>query len=137
MRYDTPDDPELGGSWVEYSDRWSRAEWRQLAAGRTGETDAEREASGLAWLALVAAKTVGLHLLCADGSYLDDPAQLTEADLDRVEVATYLWWTDTPWALRTDLANRGNASRRRLLGTAAGQNQDQATPIAETATANA
>ena len=127
MRYDTEDSPELGGSWVEYSDRWSRAEWRQLAAGRTGETDAEQAATSLAWLALVCAKTTGVHLLCGDGSYLDDPTELTEENLDRVEVATYLWWADTPWALRMDLTNRGNASRRRLWPTVANLNGTQVT----------
>lgn len=131
MHYDTKDSPELGGSWVEYSDRFSRAEWRQLAAGRTGETDAEQAASSLAWLALVRAKTTAIHLLCSDGSYLDDPVLLTEDNLDRVEVATYLWWADTPWALRMDLTNRGNASRRRLWPTVASQtSQEMETEIA-------
>jgi hypothetical protein len=107
MRY-TCDDPAAGGSFVEYSDRWSRGEQRTAWAA---EDDA--------LLDVLRPKIVAVRLLCADGHYLDDPAALTVEDLDAVDLRVFRWFAGTWVACLNDLANLGNAWRRQLFATSA------------------
>ena len=106
MRY-TCDEVE-GDSFVEYSDRWSRAESRDI-----WQMDAD------ALLALLRAKLCATHLLCSDGTYLDEPSDLTEPELDRVDMRVYVWFSGTWVRCLNDLTDQGNASRRRLFATLA------------------
>lgn len=112
MRY-TCDEPGLEGSWIEYTDSWSRAESRDVWA-----------MDGEMLLALLRTKLTTLHLLCADGGYLDNADDLTEAKLDAVDMRVYVWFSATWVRCLNDLTNQGNASRRRLFATsAAGETQ--------------
>jgi hypothetical protein len=106
LRY-TCDVPGLEESYVEYAASWSRAEYRQM-----GETEDAAQ-----WLPLLQRKLTAVHLLCSDGSYLDDPAALDETGLDRVDMRVYMWFAMTPWRARMDIADQGEASRRRLFAT--------------------
>lgn len=107
MRYEI-DDPAGGGSFVEYSDAWSRAEQR---AAWAAEDDT--------LLDILRPKIVAMHLLCGDGGYLDSPADLTLEGIDRVDMRVFQWFAATWSVCLRDLANLGNAWRRQLFATSA------------------
>lgn len=108
MRY-TCDIEGLEHAFVEFSDAWTRGEYRAL-----GSTD-----DGDAWLALLRSKIVAVCLPCLKGDDIDDPTQLTEEDFDRVDIRAFQWFSNMPWLFRAEIANQGEVLRRRLYGITA------------------
>lgn len=90
------------GNWIEVSDKWTR---REVESVLSTSVDAD-------YIALLRAKTVGVHLELATGDVIDAPDKLTyDALLDADELL--LGWLG--YVLPTAIAQRrllGNASLR-------------------------
>lgn len=97
------DIPGLEHNFIEFSDAWSRAERVQF--GQFGD----------GWLALIASKTVAVHMDRPGKEPLTTLDNVTDEILDEVDWRVYRWFTFTPRAHIEGLDNLGEASRRRLL----------------------
>lgn len=117
MRYQ-PDDPAFEGDFIEFSDRWSRAQVRG-AWDTAGKDEAK-------FLSILRGKIVALHLTCEDADPITDPADLTPTRTEQMDTVLYTWFAYAWIVHLNELANLGNALGRGLLPTSDGQTQ--ATP---------
>lgn len=104
MRIDC-DVPGYEHCYIEMSERWTRREMRDFW-----------QLQGEEYLALIARKTVSLRLQVSDlgGDLLTDPADLTEAALDRLDYLLFSWFNTVPIIAVQELQRLGEATRRRL-----------------------
>ena len=105
MRYDC-DDPLFEGAFVEWVDLWSVRQRRALI-----------DADGDEYVQLLADKMVGLYLPTVEGDPITEPAQFTQENVDRVDFRLFEWVKRMSMQLLLDLANLGEAYRRKLYGT--------------------
>ena len=92
------------GSFVEFSDKWTRGEVKSVFA-----------LSGAEYLELLQKKVAAIHL--EGDPDIDNPADLAEERLDAVDWQTYLWFADTPIAHVGEMQRLGEAKRRALFAT--------------------
>lgn len=108
MRYEC-DDPAFAGSFIEFSESWSRGEVR--AAWAAKEVDL---------LDILRRKITALYLPCVNGDPITDPDDLTPERLGDVDTRLYTWFANAWIKCMDDLANLGNALGRQLFVTSAG-----------------
>ena len=102
MRIDC-DVPGFEHCFIEMSERWTRREMRDFWT-----------IQGEEYLALIARKTVSLHLETDDGDSLTSPADLTEVALDQLDYLLFSWFNTVPIITVQELQRLGEATRRRL-----------------------
>lgn len=105
MRYKC-DDPMFDGAFVEFAEQWSVRQRRALV-----------EQEGPEYVQTLASKITALHLPVIEGDPITDPAQFTVADIDRVDFRLFEWVKRQTLQLLIDLADLGEAYKRRLYGT--------------------
>ena len=71
----TPDIADLAESYVDVSERWTRAEFTALL-----------DADGENTMATLRRKLDGCHLQLDDGTFCDEPAQITDSLLDGMDL---------------------------------------------------
>jgi hypothetical protein len=104
MRYEC-DDPQFDGAFVEFSEQWSVRQRRALV-----------EANGDEYVRLLASKVTALHLTVVEGEPITEPSQFDQQNLDRVDFRLFEWVNRQTVQLLLDLAELGEAYRRRLSG---------------------
>jgi hypothetical protein len=102
----TCDDPQFAGAFVEFSEQWSVRQRRALIT-ETGEE----------YVQLLAAKIEALHLPAVEGEPITEPAQFNQENIDRIDIRLFEWVRRQTVQLLVDLAELGEAYRRRLYGT--------------------
>lgn len=70
-----PDIEDLAESYVDVSERWTRNEFKALL-----------DADGEDTLSTLRRKLDGCHLQLEDGSFCDEPGQITDSLLDRMDL---------------------------------------------------
>lgn len=105
MRYEC-DDPEFAGAFVEFSERWSVRQRRALMEG-----------GGAEYVALLASKIEAIYLPTVEGDPITEPAQFDQENVDRIDIRLFEWVKRKTVQLLLDLAELGEAYRRRLYGT--------------------
>jgi len=114
MRY-TCDEPGYETSFVEFSPRWSAGQVKRFFS----------ESEGGDHLALLRDKITALHLDCAEGEPITDPANLTPEDFERVDFVVARWFSSAQVRIVADLSDLGEAAGRRLY---AGRDKSTAPP---------
>jgi hypothetical protein len=115
MRFECVDFP---GSFVEYSDVWSRREVNQ--SFRIGDSEL---------IDFARAKTTAINLERVGMEPLTDVADITDDGLGDVRWELFAWWRFTVLAAASELGRLGEASGRRLLQRrAASADQPNASP---------
>lgn len=121
MRY-TPDDPAFAADFVEFSDSWSRAQvnaaWGAIPTSTVQAADAETKL-----LDILRPKIIKLHLTCAEGEPITDPADLTVGRMEQVDERLYRWFANVWIAHLIGLQDLGNALGRGLYATSDGSKQ--------------
>jgi hypothetical protein len=112
------DDPAFAGNFIEYSDAWSLR-----------EVDAAWNAPPSAMVEAVAHKVTALHLEMLDGDPLMEPCDLTDDNLQGVDLRLYYWLAGTFVKVTTDIGQLGKALRRTLFASSA-ETTDGAPPAA-------
>ena len=95
---------EFPGAFVEVSDSWSIGQRRRFL-----------QATGEEWLGLWRSKIAALHLPALEGDPIDDPEQITQDGLDRLDVRLFAWLEAAIILTVRELANLGEAQRRALF----------------------
>lgn len=107
-RFECEDAP---GTWVEFSDAWTRRELRD-ALSLTGDEFA----------ALLQRKVTACHLATVDGGAIETPAAITNAALDdQLDYAIYCWLIARLGTYVVEVQRLGEATQRRLWRAVAGE----------------
>lgn len=91
----------LEQNWVEFTDRWTRAEQREL-------TDANDET----WFALFRRKATACNLALEDGTVITNPAQVTPDAVEGMDLRLVGFLGASMTWVCAELRVLGNASRR-------------------------
>ena len=118
MRFDFEGE-EFPGAFVEISDAWS-----------IGQRRAFLELKGAEWLDLWRSKVVALHLPALEGEPIDDPAEITQDGLDRLDVRLFAWLEAAIILTVRELGSLGEAQRRALFDTYAKRRENSTAPAA-------
>jgi len=110
MRY-TCDIPGFEDCYIEFSDAWSRREFREFF--KDTKTDEDKES----WLALVRHKIDVLHIKLMRGHAIDTPSEFTDDALDDMDVRLFKWLMSAILKAPSDISDLGKAAGRRLWGT--------------------
>lgn len=105
MRYEC-DDPQFAGAFIEFSEQWSVRQRRVLVEAESDE-----------YVQMLASKITALHLPVLEGDAITEPAQFDAENIDRVDFRLFEWVKRQTLQLLIDLADLGEAYRRRLYGT--------------------
>ena len=97
------------GNWIEFSDRWTRAEGKELFD--LPERDAFNK--------FMPAKCIACHLEQSDGDPITDPAKLTYDALDDVDLVVFGFVARALYNCYQELTRLGNASARLSSNTTA------------------
>ena len=118
------DDAEYGETWIDLSPRWSQGDMAKML-----------EVQGDDFYAFLRGKCVACHIQTIDGGVITDPAEITDAGLNDVDVLLIGWLgRSMPLAVAKRRA-LGNASARLSLpNTGTATNQTTPTTVAPTMT---
>ena len=108
MRYECSD-PQFAGVFVEFSEAWSRGEMRRFFDPKLPRDE---------WLALVASKIVALYLPRLYGEPLTNPADISQATTDDVDVRLWHWLNTAMTRAVGDVGTLGEALGRTLWPSA-------------------
>lgn len=108
FRY-TCTEPGFETAFIEFAEAWSVRQRRSMI-----------DAVGEDYLALAREKITGIYLPAVEGEPLTTAADFTEANLDRLDVRLFTWLTTVSLKVLLDLADLGEAVRRRSYGISEG-----------------
>ena len=93
MRYDCKD---FSGAFVEFSDAWTRKEFKRVF-----------DSDPAAYLALVQSKVVACYLPTLEGDAINSPDMLTADRIEDVDVRLWTWFSNAVIKAVSDVAKLG------------------------------
>lgn len=104
------DVPGLEHNFIEFSDRWSKAE-RQAFRTLGGSDDKAKHEE---WLTLYRSKIVALHLDCIGAEPITTPDHITDEYIDRMDLVVFEWLKYVGGAHLDHLSSLGKVTGLRL-----------------------